>query len=187
MNKRKVGIFVGSLRKHSYTRQVAETLCTLAPERLDMTFIEIGNLELYNQDYDDAGMPPASWTSFRETVKQLDAVLFVTPEYNRSIPAALKNALDVGSRPFGMNIWDGKPGAVISVSPGALGAFGANQILRQSLVHLNIPTMQQPEAYIGSVAALYDKEGNLVNEKTREFFQKIMNTFDVWIDVNIAK
>ena len=185
MKKRKVGVFVGSLRKKSYSKQVAETLKSLAPENLELELIELGGLEMYNQDLDDEGMTPAPWVRFRDQVKQLDAVLFVTPEYNRSIPALLKNALDIGSRPYGQSAWDGKPGAVISVSPGALGAFGANHLFRQSLVFLNIPTMQQPEAYIGNVAELYDKEGNLVNEKTREFFKKIIDAFEAWIDINL--
>ena len=185
MKKRKVGVFVGSLRKNSYSRQVARTMQTLAPENLELELIELGGLEMYNQDFDDEGMTPVSWFNFREKVKQLDAVMFVTPEYNRSIPALLKNALDIGSRPYGQSVWDGKPGAVISVSPGALGAFGANHLFRQSLVFLNIPAMQQPEAYIGNVADLYDKEGNLVHEKTRKFFKKIIDAFDAWIDTNL--
>jgi chromate reductase len=185
MIKRKVGVFVGSLRKNSYSRQVANTLRTLAPESLELEFIELSGLDMYNQDLDDDGIPPASWVHFRETLKNLDAVLFVTPEYNRSIPAVLKNAIDIGSRPYGKCLWDGKPGAVISVSPGALGAFGANHILRQSLVFVNVFTMQQPEAYIGNVAALYDHEGNLVIDKTRDFFKKIMAAFEAWIDTNL--
>lgn len=184
MSKRKVGIFVGSLRKKSYSRQVAETLKSLAAENLELKFIELGDLEIYNQDVEEEGRTPQSWSRFREEVKQLDAVLFVTPEYNRSIPALLKNALDIGSRPYGQSVWNGKPGAVVGVSPGALGAFGATQILRQSLVFLNIPTMQQPEAYIANVAALYDQEGNLINGKTREFFKLIIDAFEAWMNTN---
>ncbi len=186
MNQIKVGILVGSLRRNSYSRQVAATLRTLAPNSLELEFIEIGNLEMYNQDLDDGGIPPAAWVRFREAVHKLDAVLFVTPEYNRSVPAALKNALDVGSRPSGQSVWNGKPAAVVSVSPGALGGFGANHHLRQSLVFLNMPTMQQPEAYIGNVAALFDKDGNLISEKTREFFQMIMTAFEEWINTNLS-
>lgn len=181
MNKRKIGVFVGSLRKDSYSRQVANSLRNAAPESLELQFIEIGDLEMYNQDLDDEN-PPASWVHFRKSVKMLDAVLFVTPEYNRSIPAVLKNALDVGSRPREQNAWDGKPAAIVSVSPGALGAFGANHHLRQSLVFLNVPAMTQPEAYIGNVTALYDKEGKLINDKTRDFFRMIMEAFEGWID-----
>lgn len=185
MSKRKVGVFVGSLRKKSYSRQVAETIRTLAPESLDLEFIDLGGLDIYNQDLDDEGKTPATWIRFREQVKQLDAVLFVTPEYNRSIPALLKNALDIGSRPYGQNAWDGKPGAVISVSPGAFGAFGANHVFRQSLVFVNIPAMQQPEAYIANVATLYDDEGKLIQAKTSEFFKKIIDAFEAWINTNL--
>lgn len=185
MSKRKVGVFVGSLRKNSYSRQVAGSLQTLASESLELGIIELGGLEMYNQDFDDGGNPPASWIRFREEVKQLDAFLFVTPEYNRSIPAVIKNALDIGSRPYGQSVWNGKPGAVISVSLGERGAFGANHVLRQSLVSLNIPAMQQPEAYIGNVAELYDKQGNMVNDKRREFLKKIMDAFEAWINTNL--
>jgi len=117
-------------------------------------------------------------------VKSFDGVLFVTPEYNRSVPAVLKNALDVGSRPFGQSVWGGKPGAVISVSPGAIGGFGANHHLRQSFVFLDIPVMQQPEAYIGGAAQLFDAEGKIINEGTREFLVKFMNSFAVWVEKN---
>ncbi|HAF82255.1 MAG TPA: ACP phosphodiesterase, partial [Brevundimonas sp.] len=113
----------------------------------------------------------------------VQAVLFVTPEYNRSIPGALKNALDVGSRPYGRSIWAGKPAAIVSVSPGAIGAFGANHHLRQPLVFLNMPTMQQPEAYVGNVAGLLNEEdGRLKNEGTREFLKEFLDAFAAWIE-----
>ena len=111
-------------------------------------------------------------------------VLFVTPEYNRSVPGVLKNAIDVGSRPYGKSAWDGKPGAVVSVSPGAIGGFGANHHLRQSLVFLNMPAMQQPEAYIGGADKLFDASGKLTNDGTREFLQKFMAAFAAWIAIN---
>jgi len=111
-------------------------------------------------------------------------VLFVTPEYNRSVPAALKNALDVGSRPYGQSVWNGLPGAVVSVSPGAIGGFGANHHLRQSLVFLNVPTLQQPEAYIGGVAKLLDEAGNLTHDDTRAFLEKFLQAFGAWIEAN---
>jgi chromate reductase len=114
-------------------------------------------------------------------VRAASAVLFVTPEYNRSVPAALKNAIDVGSRPYGKSVWDAKPGAVVSVSPGAIGGFGANHHLRQSLVFLNVPTMQQPEAYIGGAAKLFDDKGQMINEDTRKFLQGFMEAFARWI------
>src|SRR6202040_876980 len=115
--------------------------------------------------------PPAQWTAFRQRVKAADAVLFVTPEYNRSVPAVLKNALDVGSRPYGNSVWDCKPGAIVSGSPGAIGAFGANHHLRQSLVFLNVPTMQQPAAYLGHAHKLFDEHGKLINDDSRKFLQ----------------
>jgi chromate reductase len=126
--------------------------------------------------------PPAPWTAFRQRIKAADAVLFVTPEYNRSVPAVLKNALDVGSRPYGCSVWDRKPGAIVSGSPGAIGAFGANHHLRQSLVFLNVPTMQQPEAYVGYVHKLFDEHGNLINDGTRKFLQEFMQAFANWVE-----
>ncbi|MCX5809747.1 MAG: NAD(P)H-dependent oxidoreductase, partial [Proteobacteria bacterium] len=141
MTKR-IAIIIGSLRKESFNRKMANVLTTLAPESLMLEIIEISGIPLYDQDYDDEGKPPSAWTEFRKRVKSFDGVLFVTPEYNRSVPGVLKNALDVGSRPYGQSVWGGKPGAVISVSPGAIGGFGANHHLRQSLVFLNVPTMQ---------------------------------------------
>ena len=187
MLNKKIGVIVGSLRKGSYSRKIARILMTLVPASFEIEEIEISELLMYNQDLDDEGNAPLSWTSFRECMKKFDAVLFVTPEYNRSVPAVLKNAIDVGSRPYGKSIWDGKPGAVVSVSPGGLSAFGANHHLRQSLVFLNVPTMQQPEAYIGNVATLFDENDDLVNENTRVFLQKFMDTFASWIETNAPK
>src|SRR5882757_5001815 len=161
---RTVAVIVGSLRKDSVSRKVARAIEALTPN-LKFVEIEIGNLQLFNQDLE--ATPTAEWVKFREEVKAADAILFVTPEYNRSVPGVLKNALDVGSRPYGHSAWNGKPTAVISVSPGAVGGFGANHHLRQSLVFLNVPAMPQPEAYIGGAAALFDKEGNITNEGTQ--------------------
>ncbi|SPL62716.1 NADPH-dependent FMN reductase [Ochrobactrum soli] len=179
-----VATFVGSLRKASFNHKIAQALSALAPETLTLEIVEIGDLPFYNQDLDDEGAPPESWLAFREKVKPFDAVLFVTPEYNRSVPAVLKNALDVGSRPYGKSIWDGKPGAVVSVSPGGLSAFGANHHLRQSLVCLNVPTLQQPEAYLGHVAGLLDDDGKLSNADTHQFLSGFLVRFADWIDRN---
>ncbi|MEA2959159.1 MAG: hypothetical protein QOJ58_4853, partial [Alphaproteobacteria bacterium] len=143
--------------------------------------VEIGQLPFYNQDL-DTDTPPAPWTVFRQRIKAADAVLFVTPEYNRSVPAVLKNALDVGSRPYGSSAWDRKPGAVVSSSPGAIGAFGANHHLRQSLVFLNVPTMQQPEAYVSHVDKLFDEHGKLVSDGTGKFLQQFMQAFANWVE-----
>lgn len=180
---RDVAVFVGSLRKDSLNRKMARALAGLAPSSLKLDIVDIGGLAFYNQD-DDGENPPEAWVAFRQRVKTADAVLFVTPEYNRSVPAVLKNALDVGSRPYGQSAWNGKPGAVVSVSPGALAAFGANHHLRQSLVFLNVPTMQQPEAYLGGADKLFDAEGNLVNEGTRGFLTTFMQSFAAWIEAN---
>lgn len=182
---RDVAVIVGSLRKASINRMVANALAELAPAGLKLGIVEIGQLPLYNQDGDDD--PPAEWTAFRERVRAADSVLFVTPEYNRSVPAALKNALDVGSRPYGKSAWSGKPGAVVSVSPGGIGGFGANHHLRQSLVFLDVPAMPQPEAYIGGADRLFDAGGKLVNEETRKFLQGFMQSYAAWVSANTSK
>ena len=180
----RVAVFVGSLREASWTRKVAKALIALAPSSLELEILEIGQLPLYNQDFDDQKRPPREWVEFRQRVKGFDAVLFTTPEYNRGVPAVLKNAIDVGSRPYGSSVWDGKPGAVVSDSPGAIGAFGANHQLRQSLVFLNVPCLQMPEAYIGGVAAKFDDKGELSDAGTREFLQKFMSAFADWVERN---
>ena len=181
MATRKIAVIVGSLRKESFNRKVCKTLMPLAPPTLELEFVEIGQLSLYNQDEDDH--PPANYTEFRNKIKEFDGVLFATPEYNRSVPGALKNALDVGSRPYGASAWNGLPCAVISVSPGASGAFGANHHLRQSLVFLNMPCLAQPEVYIGGVANLYEGD-TLTNNDTRAFLQQFIDTFATWVERN---
>ncbi|MDS9873741.1 NAD(P)H-dependent oxidoreductase [Pseudomonas protegens] len=178
-NVYKVAVLVGSLRKQSLNRKVALALAELAPASLQLDIVEIGDLPLYNEDID--ATPPAAYTRFREQIRGADAVLFVTPEYNRSVPAALKNAIDVGSRPYGKSAWSGKPGAVISVSPGAIGGFGANHHLRQSLVFLNVPCMQQPEAYLGGAGSAFDEAGKL-SEATRPFLQGFINAYGQWVE-----
>ncbi len=178
----KVAVLVGSLRKDSINRKIANSLIGLAPPSLEAEIAGIGDLPLYNQDLD--GDPPAPWREFRARIKAADAVLFVTPEYNRSVPGPLKNALDVGSRPYGQSAWDGKPGAVVSASPGAIGGFGANHHLRQSLVFLNVPAMQQPEVYLSGADKLFGADGKLTNEGTRAFLEKFMQSFSAWIAAN---
>jgi chromate reductase, NAD(P)H dehydrogenase (quinone) len=178
-----LGVLVGSLRKASFSGMLANALISLALSSMESEIVEIGQLPFYNQDLERLiDPPPAPWTAFRQRVKAADAVLFVTPEYNRSVPAVLKNALDVGSRPYGSSVWDRKPGAIVSGSPGAIGAFGANHHLRQSLVFLNVPTMQQPEAYVGYAHKLFDERGNLINDGTRKFLQRFMQTFANWVE-----
>lgn len=179
---KKIGVIVGSLRKDSWNRKLALALIKLAPSTLDLEIVEIGQLPLYNQDPDDEGHPFKEWTTFREKMKTVDGFLFVSPEYNRSIPAPLKNAIDVGSRPYGQSVWGGKPGAIISASPGAIGGFGANQHLRQTFVFLDVFCMQQPEAYIAGIDKLFDDKGNISNDKTNEFLSQYMTNFAKWIN-----
>ncbi|RON09655.1 ACP phosphodiesterase [Pseudomonas brassicacearum] len=174
-----IAVLVGSLRKQSINRKVALALAELAPANLRLNIVEIGDLPLYNEDIDVT--PPAAYSTFRDQVSSSDAVLFVTPEYNRSVPAPLKNAIDVGSRPYGKSVWGGKPGAVISASPGAIGGFGANHHLRQSMVFLNVPCMQQPEAYLSNAGSAFDDSGK-VTESVRPFLQKFINAYAEWVE-----
>ncbi|GGE00137.1 NADPH-dependent FMN reductase [Tsuneonella deserti] len=178
---RNVAVIVGSLRKDSLNRKAALALADLAPEGIELSIVEIGDLPHYDEDAEAAG-PPSSWTRFREQVKVSDAVLFVTPEYNRSVPGVLKNAIDVGSRPYGASAFSGKPAAVMSLSQGAIGGFGANHHLRQSLVFLDMPILQQPEAYVGNAGSLFDENGALVPGDTRDFFKSFIETFAKWIE-----
>jgi len=178
---KKIGVIVGSLRKGSFSRLVAKTCAEVAPSSLQFEFIDIGKVSLYNQD-DDTDSPPASWKELRDAIRPCDGVLFATPEYNRGVPGVLKNAIDVASRPYGKSAWDGKPCAIVSVSPGAMGAFGANHHLRQSLVFLNMPAMSQPEAYVGNAAKMFDDSGKMTNDSTREFLTKFMAAFATWVE-----
>ena len=176
----RVGVLVGSLRKGAYSRRMAHALAKLASPRLSLSIIEIGALPLYNQD-DETASPPPAWIAFRQAITAADALLFVTPEYNRSIPSALKNAIDVGSRPKGSSVWNAKPAAVISLSPGVLGAFGANHHLRQCLMCLNVATMPAPEAYVGGADKLFTDDDDIAVTPTREFLAHFMQAFDRWI------
>lgn len=177
----KVGIFVGSLREGSYSRQVAKAVAAMLPRHFKTEIIEMGELPLYNEDLDAEGAVPAAWQAFRDAVKAQQAFLFVTPEYNRSVPAVLKNALDVASRPYGESVWDAKPGAVISVSPGKQGAFGANHHLRQCMSFLNVYMMQQPEAYVGDVTSILGENGAIQLEGSRQFLQSVADAFAAWV------
>jgi chromate reductase len=177
----KVGVIVGSLRRGAFTRLMARALPELAPPSLQFSEIEIGDLPLYNEDL-ETSTPPAQWTRFRQQVQSADGILFVTPEYNRSIPGALKNALDVGSRPWGQGAWNGKPAAVVSQSPGALGGMAAAHHLRQVLLAVNVAAMPHPEAYIPAVATLFDENGRLQNPQLREFMTDFLEAFAGWLD-----
>ncbi|MDN4494491.1 NADPH-dependent FMN reductase [Ureibacillus aquaedulcis] len=172
----KVALISGSLRQGSISTKIAKSVGELFPEGYEAQLVEIGNLPIYNEDIDTESNTPAEYAAFRKTIKESDAVLFVTPEYNRSITGALKNALDVASRPYGQSAWDGKPAGVISQSFGNLSGFGANHHLRQILVVLNMPTVQQPEVYLANSHQLFD-ENDKMNESTTEFLQSFVNTF----------
>lgn len=185
MPTRNVAVLVGSLRQESFNRKVANALCKMAPSSLKLEIVEIGQLPLYNQDLDSN--PPQPWRDFKQRIQSADAVLFVTPEYNRSVPGALKNAIDIASRPYGQSAWNGKPGAVVSASPGSIGGFGANHHLRQMLVFLNVPVLQQPEAYLGGVDKLMDAQGNITNDSTRHFLQTFLQAFEQWVERNVAR
>ncbi len=174
---KKIGVLVGSLRKESFSKKIAANVAALFPEGYETEFIEIENLPFYNQDYDNENNVQEEYANFRNRIKEIDAVLFVTPEYNRTVPAVLSNALDIGSRPYGASVWNGKPAAIISQSPGNLGGFGANHHLRQSLVCLNMPVVQQPEAYISNAAALLDENDKVKNEGTIQFLQSFVDAF----------
>ena len=180
---RTVAVLVGSLRKDSASRKVAKAIAALAPQNLTFDFVEIGDLPHYDQDL-ETDAPPAAWTRFRDQVGKADAVLFVTPEYNRSFPGFLKNAIDVGSRPWGKAVWTDKPAAVVSTSMGALGGFGANHHLRQALSFFAMPILGQPEAYVGNTGALFDDAGELTNETTAEFLRTFGQAFAAFIERN---
>lgn len=183
MKKYKIGVIVGSLRKESYNLKTAKALIDMGPESLSFEMIDIANLPMFNEDLE--GTPPKEWVIFREQIVAADGILFLTPEYNRSVTGVLKNAIDVGSRPYGQNSWDGKPAGIVSVSIGNISGFGANHHLRQSLVFVNMHTMAQPEAYIGGAGALFDDGGKLINESTKEFLKNFMEAFEKWIHTNV--
>ncbi|HWF77223.1 MAG TPA: NAD(P)H-dependent oxidoreductase [Caulobacteraceae bacterium] len=184
MPERKVAVLVGSLRKASFNRKMALALEKLAPAGLKLDIVEFRDLALYDEDLE--ATPPQPWVDFRAAVRAHDAVMFVTPEYNRSVPGGLKNAIDVGSRPYGQSVWSRKPCAVVSVSPGAIGGFGANHHLRQSLVFLDMPVLQQPEAYIGGAASLFAEDGSIANEGAKKFAAGLMEAFAALIERVLA-
>jgi len=177
---RTIGIIAGSLRRDSFSKKLAAAVLEMASEGFDFKIISIDDLPLYNQDFDDDGNAPASYETFRNEVKTLDGIIFITPEYNRSVPAVLKNALDLGSRPYGKSVWDTKPAAIFSNSPGLLAAFGANHHLRQSLVFLNMPVMQQPEVYISKVAEAFDESGAFKDGRTKDLLQRAVDAYVAW-------
>ena len=177
----KIAIIVGSLRKDSLNRKVARSICGLRGDNLDCAMIEIGDLPLYNQDLD--ADPPEQWTRFRQQVGSADGVLFCSPEYNRGIPGVLKNAIDVGSRPYGQSVFDKKPAAIVTASPGSIGGFGSNHQIRQSAVFLNMPVMQQPEAYLGHVTdGSFDESGCLKEGPLKDLVTTLALAFHDWVE-----
>lgn len=183
MKKHNIAVIVGSLRKESFNLKTAKALMAMAPESFNMELLDITGLPMFNEDLE--ATPPKEWVALREKIRAADGLLFATPEYNRSVPGVLKNAIDVGSRPYGENSWNGKPAAIVSVSIGAISGFGANHHLRQSLTFVNVPTRAQPEAYIGDAAALFDDKGKLTNDSTKEFLKSFMKAFEKWVEIHV--
>jgi chromate reductase len=177
----KIAILVGSLRKASLNRKVARSICAIRGDNLDCSMIEIGDLPLYDEDLD--ANPPEQWVRFRQQVGEADGVLFVSPEYNRGIPGVLKNAIDVGSRPYGQSVFDKKPAAIITASPGGIGGFGSNHQIRQAAVYLNMPVMAQPEAYLGNVSDdSFDGSDSLKDGPLKDVVTALAHAFAGWVE-----
>ena len=180
----KIAIIVGSLREGSINRKIARSMCAMRGGGLECTMVEIGDLALYNQEFDALPEQPEAYTRFRDQIAAVDGILFCTPEYNRGVPGVLKNAIDVGSRPYGKSVWNKKPAAIISASPGAIGGFGANHQLRQACVFLDMPVMQQPEAYLGHVSDdSFDSDGCLKDGPLKDVVAKLAHAFHDWVDM----
>jgi chromate reductase len=178
----KIATLVGSLRKESFNRKVARSICAIRGDGLDCSVVEIGNLPLYNQDLDVN--PPQEWVDFRDRIRAADGVLFCSPEYNRGIPGVLKNAIDVGSRPYGESVFDKKPAAIVTASTGSIGGFGSNHQIRQACVFLNMPVMQQPEAYLGHVNDdSFDESGCLKDGPLKDLVVVLANAFQGWVEM----
>ncbi|WP_374013825.1 NADPH-dependent FMN reductase [Pseudoxanthomonas koreensis] len=180
MDKPRVVVFVGSLRKASYNRQLARALERLGEDRLQFEYVDLRVLPLYDQDSDDDY--PAAGTALKEQVRGADAVLFVTPEYNRSVPGVLKNAIDIASRPYGDSAFAGLPAALAGASVGAIGTAMAQQHLRNILSYLDVAVMPQPEVYIHFSEELVDEEGKITRQDTREFLEDFVDRFVEWIE-----
>ena len=172
-----IAVVVGSLRRDSFNAKLATALAKLAPAEFSFKQVKISDLPLYNQD--DDGNPAESVRRLKTDITAAQGVLFVTPEYNRSIPGVLKNAIDHASRPYGQSAWNGKPAGVIGVSVGAIGTALAQQHLRNILAYLNMPTLGQPEAFIQAKDGLFDDAGN-IGEGSRKFLQDWMNLYVAW-------
>lgn len=179
-----IGILAGSLRKASFSKQLAKAVVDLAPEGYEFKIISMADLPVYNQDFDEGATLPPAIEQFRAEMSTVQGVIFITPEYNRSIPGVLKNAIDIGSRPYGKSVWDKKPAAVFSNSPGNIAAFGANHHLRQCLVFLNMPVMQQPEVYLADIGEQFDDDGNVKDESVRDFLKQAVEAYIKWFEKN---
>jgi len=180
MPSHKIAMIIGSLREGSINRKIARSMCAIRDDDLDCSIVEIGDLPLFNQDLEKT--PPEQWVRFKEQIAATDGVLFCTPEYNRGVPGVLKNAIDVGSRPYGRSVWDRKPAAIVSASPGAIGGALANHQLRQACVFLNMPVMQQPEAYLGNVSDdSFDDNGCLKDGPLKDVVTKLAHAFAEWV------
>lgn len=182
----KIGVLIGSLREGSYNKMLAKAIMNRLPEEFDAEIVEIGQLPFYNEEFDTEDKVPQEVKDFRNTIRGFDAILLVTPEYNRSTTPVLKNALDTGSRPYGESVWSGKPVAVLSASPGAIGGFGANHHLRQSISFLDMPIMQQPEVYFGGAHEKFNENGEPIDADTEGFIQLIADSFAKHVKDNAA-
>lgn len=179
MAKRRIGLIVGSLRKGAYTRIIADYLLEQKVDNLELEIVEIGHLPLYNQDYDNADIE--GYSEFKEKIAALDGYIFITPEHNRSFPAALKNAIDIASRPLAENRWGDKPGAIISSSISALGGFGSNHHLRQVMVILGVYMMERPECYVGSIQNSVE-DGKITNKQTQKYLSDFLKAYSQWVE-----
>jgi chromate reductase len=175
-----VAVFVGSLRRDSLNLKLARALAKLGKGRFNFNFAELGDLPIYNQDM-EADLP-ASVVRMKKEIAKADAVLFVTPEHNRSIPSVLKNAIDWGTRPWGQNSWAGKPGSIIGTSPGNVGTAAGQAHLRSVMTILDVILLGQPEVYFVSKPGLIDDKDDITDDATREFLQGYLARFEAWID-----
>jgi chromate reductase, NAD(P)H dehydrogenase (quinone) len=175
-----VAVVVGSLRKQAFSLKIANAFAKLAPASLNLNVMTLEGISFFNQDLEAA--PPADWVKFRELLQGSDAVLFITPEYNRSIPGVLKNAIDVASRPYGKSSLLGKPVGIVSNSPGPLGGVSAAKHLQQILPGISGPILQQPEIYLNGIGDAFDEAGNLTKESLRPVLQQYIDAFAAWVE-----
>jgi chromate reductase len=175
-----VAVIVGSLRKESFTRKVANALAKLAPDTLKLNLVTLNDISFFNQDLEAA--PPADWLAFREKLQKSDGIVFITPEYNRSIPGVLKNAIDVGSRPYGKSSFNGKPTGIVSNSPGPLGGVSAAKHLQNILPGIAGPIMQQPEIYLNGVGDAFDDKGELTKDSLRMVLKQYIDAFAMHVE-----